>query len=532
MSHARTRRLRTAAALAVLLVLAALLPACSLFGGGTSGYDLHATFSEAIGLYPGSPVRILGIDAGKITDVTNSGNHVNVTMRIDSAHKVPVDATATIVPESLIGERYVQLSPVYTGGASLAPDAVIRHTSVPTEFDALLRGLQNFTGAIKPQNAAELITRLSELLAGQGKNLNDLLHNGAQTLQLLADKGGELGDIIDSLSRLSTTLQAHTSDIQELIANYQRLSQVLANSSGDLSDTITNLDSAAVQLADLLEQHAGPLQFDLAQLTTASRTLDRNFDSLATTLASTVKLFQGAGRAYDDAHQSIRLNQVLDPGLSGSLIASRLRDRVAGLCRRLDGLLSLSAPTAVLGQQLGEQCANPDSSFLNQFVAQIPTLLSQLPGAASSPTAPPGSSGAKAATPAPQPTAPSAGTTQAIDPNQLSLQMLAQLFGSLTPAQASAVKGLNLPLLQAIGKLTPDELSTLTTLSPDQLNGLVKVSPDKLATTLDQIRFGSLDAQTLLDPTLSALPGSGGSAGVQNLLNAVLNAAASLGGGS
>jgi hypothetical protein len=195
----------------------------------------------------------------------------------------------------------------------------------------------------------------------------------------------------------------------------------------------------------------------------------------------------------------------------------------------LDALLSVNPVTAVLGQQLGEQCANPDSSFLNDLVAQIPTILSQLPGVASTPTAPPGSSTAKGDTPS---TTPAAAASTAVDPDQLTLQMLAQLFGSLSPDQASAIKGLDLPLLQAIGHLTGDELNTLTTLDPSQLAALAKVSPDKVATTLDQIRFGSLSPQSLVGPVLGGLPGSDGDAGVQNLLNAVLNAAASIGGGS
>src|SRR4029079_11098862 len=103
---------RIVAALAAVVV-ATCLAACS--GGGGGGYHVSADFSQGIGLYPGSPVRVLGINIGRITDISNRGNLVRVDMHIEkSSTRLPADVKAAIIPVSLLGERYIQFTPVYT----------------------------------------------------------------------------------------------------------------------------------------------------------------------------------------------------------------------------------------------------------------------------------------------------------------------------------------------------------------------------------------------------------------------------------
>ena len=56
--------LRRAAVLLLAVVGLLALPACSVLGGGGSTMEVQAEFTRAIGVYPGSPVRQLGIEVG------------------------------------------------------------------------------------------------------------------------------------------------------------------------------------------------------------------------------------------------------------------------------------------------------------------------------------------------------------------------------------------------------------------------------------------------------------------------------------
>ncbi|HZQ88045.1 MAG TPA: MCE family protein, partial [Acidimicrobiales bacterium] len=330
-----------------------------------------ADFSQGIGLYPGSPVRVLGINIGRITDITNRGNLVRVDMHIDKATtRLPADVTAAIVPVSLLGERYIQFSPVYTGGAALTPGAHLQvtRTQVPVEIDELLRGLKDFFGAIKPENAHDLVANLATVINGEGTQLNQLIANAAGTLRILADKGNDLGQLVDSLAKLTTTLQSHTNAIVQLVRNYDTVSGVLAQNKGALDDTVTQLTRTATELADLITRHQDPLKQDVGVLTTAGRTLDRNIDSLDKTLSSTVRLFEAAGRAYDPQRNMLPLSTQGAPDVLGEAAASRLRDRLAGVCRRLAATIGASPTLA--------QCSDPNSNFFTPILGLLPGILS------------------------------------------------------------------------------------------------------------------------------------------------------------
>ena len=116
----RAVRSRTTSLLATLLVALLVTTGCSLpFVSQGPEYTVHAEFDRAISLYPGSPVRVLGIEVGEVTEVENKGDVVEVTMDIEEDTDLPDDAFAVIVPVTALGERYVQLGPVYEDGPTL-----------------------------------------------------------------------------------------------------------------------------------------------------------------------------------------------------------------------------------------------------------------------------------------------------------------------------------------------------------------------------------------------------------------------------
>ncbi|HVX18034.1 MAG TPA: MlaD family protein [Acidimicrobiales bacterium] len=504
----RARRHRGATRLAIALfvvVVAALVPACSL-SSPPKGYDVTATFSRAIGLYPNSTVRVQGISVGQVTKIRNVGDQVVVTLRVKSGTKVPADATAALVPASLLGERYVQLAPVYTGGPALQAGDEIRHTKVPAEFDELLRSLQDFTGSIDPKTASNLVTSLSSLLAGQGESLNRLIDSGAGTLQLLADKSGELGDILDSLSTLTTALQGHTGEIQKLISDYNLLAGVLSDNQGNLNTTITNTDALASEVTDLLQQHAAKLPFDVEQLTHVTRTVDRNFDSLQVLFSSTVRLFDAAGRAYDSQHNALTLNTQVSAGYTSEIIAYRLRDRISGLCRRL---------------QIAT-CSDPATSPFNSIISQIPGLLGKLPGVNGTQPAST-TAAATTSTPAASTTSParaSASATSGLDLSSL----------GLNADQRDALSHLTNDVMPVISSLSSDQLQALMTLTPEQILALGKLPVAQIPDKLNQIRAGSLAPDALLRTARPLLTGTSSNLALEGLTDSLVNALGTLGG--
>lgn len=478
--------------LPALLVLLAL-PACSVLPGRGDGYEVEAEFTRAIGVYPGSPVRQLGIEVGRITDVENTGDTVRVSMEIEDGAELPADAYAVIVPVTALGERYIQLGPVYEDGPALGDGDVIptERTTVPFEVDELLSGLDDYLGAIDPQNATDLVTNLARIVDGQGAEINDLIGTASDTLGLLADKGDEIGTIVDSLAELSRSLGGRTETIQELVRSYDQVAGVLADNDESVNRFILDLNDVATEVRGLLQRHDQPLRDDVGTLTTVGRTLQRNISRLRVAIASTPRLFAAAQLAYDAEHNVLPLNNQLEPGTTTDLYKSRLRDRLAGLCRRLIVRFTGTA----LGTALADSGCSTATSDFWQPLFDVPSPPA-LPPATSPPTAPP-------SLPTPEPPAlPEI-------PSDLA-QGLDLILGLLDDGQLSALGDIDAALLDVLSQLSPDQLDGLGDLTPAQLRRLGQVDPARLPDVLDRMIRNNFDPGSVLDDSLLPPQDDGG----------------------
>jgi hypothetical protein len=117
----------------------------------------------------------------------------------------------------------------------------------------------------------------------------------------------------------------------------------------------------------------------VAVITTLGRTLDRNVGSLNEVVGSTDRLFAAAHLAYDPVHNWLNLNDQSAPGMTAGVVEGLVRDRLAGVCRRL-----LAHHSAGLDQQALAtlaSCGNPDSGFFDPVLGLIQRVLAGLPAA-------------------------------------------------------------------------------------------------------------------------------------------------------
>ena len=232
-----SRRSVVAAGLALALVVALVVVR---WPQGSSRH-VRAQFTRAVGLYRGSDVRVLGVKVGEVTKVTPHGDRVVVDMAYDEAYKIPADAKAVVISPAVVGDRYVQLTPVYRSGPSLAEDATIRlrRTAVPVELDRIFGSLNDLDVALGPQGANKN-GALSRLLAVGADNL------GGQ--------GSKVNHTLTDLSRAVHTLSAGRGDLFSTVRNLQVFTAALAGSDSEVAAFNTDLASVADQLAG---EHGG-----------------------------------------------------------------------------------------------------------------------------------------------------------------------------------------------------------------------------------------------------------------------------------
>lgn len=361
----------------ILLMAATLAGACG-FGsiGAPAAYQVRAEFPSTIGLYPGSFVRQLGIDVGTVSAVANQADHVLVTMRIRRPTRLSARADAILVGNSVLGERYVQFEPAYTGGPPMAAGTTLPESrvTVPVETDTVLRSLDTVLRGIDPTDVKQFTVNLATVLRGQGAKLNQLIGNAAGTVTLLADKSQDLGRLTTTLAQLTSQLGTRDRALASLITDYDLLSQTLAGDRGQIDAVITQLTDVTTQATGLLAPNLGPIRSDVADLATVGRTLDRNLGALNVGLQYAPRLFTAAGRAYDPLHNWLPLVDQAAPGLTTAVLGANVRDALASICRRLAARNPTLAPTLAA-------CGNPASGFFDPVIGLLPSLLAKLPGA-------------------------------------------------------------------------------------------------------------------------------------------------------
>lgn len=318
----------------LLVALSLVASGCS-FGGGDEGRVMTVEFSRAVQTFPGNSVRVLGVTVGRVIDVTNGDDTAEVTIRIDDPDiKLPEDVRATIVPVSLLGERYIQFFPAYEGGPTYNEDHItVDRTSVPAEQDELLRGLQDYFGAIDPDKVSEFVQNAAVVLEGNGDGINRLIDEGSDLVSLLARKKDSLAGLIQELNTVTVTLSTRQDAIARLINSYNTVGHALNDNRVALEGTISGLSQAATELASLISDHRNPLDADVKALTKTMRTLSRNAEQFAETGKWARRLFGAAKRAMDYKRNWLRLGNQGKP--IEELLLFRLQDRLVGVCLRL-----------------------------------------------------------------------------------------------------------------------------------------------------------------------------------------------------
>jgi phospholipid/cholesterol/gamma-HCH transport system substrate-binding protein len=365
--------------LAVIIVAAAAMVAVNVLRGPAT-YPVTAVFAKAPGLFPGASVEVLGVQAGTVSSVKNVGDTVVVGMVVDQGRTIPATATASLASPQLLGEPDIELAPGYTSGPQLAPGATIpmNRTSVPVSTDQLLRSLEHTLQAINPHAVGDLVNNLAQDLQGQGQSLNSLIASAAGTLQLLANKGDDLGQLNGTLAQLTGSLDSRSAEISSLITNYDTVSGVVAQHNSQLGDAIGQLSGATTQVVGLLSPNLGPLEQDVGTITTVGQTLDRNISSVDQVLTQSVALFTAAQKAYDPTYNWLNLNNQIPGGVTGAYAAGLVRDRLAGVCRRIDANHAAGLTPTQLATLA--TCGNPSSGFFDAIIDQVPNILSAIPG--------------------------------------------------------------------------------------------------------------------------------------------------------
>lgn len=223
-----------------------------------------AYFPDSAGLFVGNDVGVLGVPIGKITEIEPAGIEVKVTMRVDADRAIPADAGAAVVARSVATDRYVELTPVYSGGPKLADGAEIEreNTATPVDFDEVLEALNTFaTGISGSADGTQAIRRIIEdgeaAFRGKGALFNDTITSLADAVNGVSGHRQELAETLTSLDTLVNEIAANEGTARTFVQQVSRASRMLAQERENFRSALRSLDDAVTVVAEFAVTNRG-----------------------------------------------------------------------------------------------------------------------------------------------------------------------------------------------------------------------------------------------------------------------------------
>ena len=249
------------AGVACLAVLAAIVVLATSAGGSNGTYSVRGIFDDAGNIISGENVKIDGVRVGTVTSVTPTPNaKAAVAMHIENPgfEDFRADATCTVKPQALIGEKYIDCLPTQPR---------VEGTPLPPPLRKIPKGLEGAGERLLPvQNThspvdVDLLGDIDRLPERQRFTiiLNEL---GAG----LAGRGSDLREVI---KRANPALQ----ELDRVLAILASENHVLAKLSVDSDEALAPLAAVRGRVADFIVQSNTVAQATAAQRGALARNL-------------------------------------------------------------------------------------------------------------------------------------------------------------------------------------------------------------------------------------------------------------------
>jgi ABC-type transporter Mla subunit MlaD len=245
------------------------------------GYELKATFTNSANIALKSPVRIAGVEVGKVIKTERDGDATTVVFTVDGdGRPIHKDAFATIRPRIFLeGNFFVELDPGSPSSPELGSGGTIpvSHTSTAVQIDELLTALQSPVRA----DLGRLLESYGKALTHEPTAAEDLTQlpqvkglSGGQALNKTFEFGAEAGKYSSQVTQALTGTQKH--DLAKLIAGSGRTFAAFSHDQAALQGLIDNFDVFTGALANQSEN----LESTVRELAPTLKTAHASFVSL------------------------------------------------------------------------------------------------------------------------------------------------------------------------------------------------------------------------------------------------------------
>tara|TARA_R100000656_G_scaffold105553_1_gene77684 strand:- start:158 stop:1528 length:1371 start_codon:yes stop_codon:yes gene_type:complete len=256
--------------------------------------------SDASGIFPKTPIKVAGINAGRIKNIELTGNQALITFEVLEDIKVPADSKLRIKTVGFLGDKYIEISVgksqerLDSMGFLIAEEAGGMETLVKDAAE-VLKDVREITKSVKDALAPEgQEPALKKIM----QNVDEMVINAkdatASMKRVLGDNENKLNKMIDDLGKFSGEL-ANQTNTENPESSLRKVKKILANLDDmtlDMKNLVADIKAGKGTVGKLLveEEIADEVRATLAGV----QKIVGKVDAIRTEL----ELFTGANSDY------------------------------------------------------------------------------------------------------------------------------------------------------------------------------------------------------------------------------------------
>ncbi|MBI4345243.1 MAG: MCE family protein [Elusimicrobia bacterium] len=219
-------------------------------------YNEYVLFSDVAGLTDKAPVKLSGVEVGKVRRIELAGDKAKVVAAISKDVVIWKDAAWSIGSTGIIGSKYLQIDQGHPSAGPLPPDSQIigeDPVSIEKALTKALASLQNLLGDLngppgEPGKLAKSIHATMDNVRNLTANLNDMMVDAkpavTSSLQRMDEITAKLDRLLEQTNQMMASVNQSKGPVGALL-NDQEMKQ-------DIKQTVADVREAAGTAKDVL----------------------------------------------------------------------------------------------------------------------------------------------------------------------------------------------------------------------------------------------------------------------------------------
>lgn len=239
-----------------------------------------AEFANAGGLRTGDPVLVAGVPSGRVDSLTLEHGLAVVGFRLDRGQDLGEASTATIGLKSILGNRFLEVTPA--GGGDLGPHRRIgvERTTSPYMIDDIGGAVTDLAEELDTRAVSAMIDSLDSILPQDAGAAGQSIDDVSAALGLLAREDARMSGVVTTTRELTGVLVSQEASIRALTDQSLVLVTVLTQRREALSSLVSSLEDLATRVRVLLDEEAEDVDRVLGNMRSISETYQRNIDAM------------------------------------------------------------------------------------------------------------------------------------------------------------------------------------------------------------------------------------------------------------